>query len=451
MEKKSVFSSKKVQIILAASLTFILLIIILCAFLMSTVSLAGNIYIKNMRSIDLSGCDISSDIDELLKMRKLESVDLTDTGITEEQYELISEHLSGCEIKWSVPLGEKAYPNDTESIKITEDVSPEELKNLKYFNNLKFLDATGYPLCDELYNATLSVSCSDCRYIFSGTLYGAEVTSETQKLDLSDKEISEVSEFYQKLRFFPDITEIYVGDCKASDSAIDELNQAFPKNHIIWLVEFAKWQVRTDIRVFSTLVGKNKPFSQEEFYPLLNYCTELRALDLGHNKGVYDLNGFSKLTKLEVLILADTNISDLSALSNFPNLHYLEIFDCNKITDLAPLGECENLEELEIQHVGKVKNLAAIQKCKKLKMLLGRGARPVDYTWVEMKESMPECYINFTATTPAKGGWRSTDKNQAIKTAFVNWEKIVTYNSWDDVIYQGKVYYQPKYGLDVYK
>lgn len=440
MEKKSVFNSKKVQIILAASLTFILLIIILCAFLMSTVSLAGNIYIKNMRSIDLSGCDISSDIDELLKMRKLESVDLTDTGITEEQYELISEHLSGCEIKWSVPLGEKAYSNDTESIKITEDVSPEELKNLKYFNNLKFLDATGYPLCDELYNATLSVSCSDCRYIFSGTLYGAEVTSETQKLDLSDKEISEVSEFYQKLRFFPDITEIYVGDCKVSDDVMDELNKAFPDVQIVWLVEFGIWQVRTDIRVFSTLVGKKQPktFAQEEFYPLFNYCTELRALDLGHNKGVYDLNGLSKLTKLEVLFFPGTSVSDLSGLKNFPNLHYMEIFDCYQIVDLAPLGNCENLEEIEMQHLGRVKNLSSLQNCKKLKMLFAKGVVPTDYSWYNMRKNMPDCWIN-TKDDPAFGGWRSTDKNQAIKTAFDHWDKIVTYNRWDDVTYSEPV------------
>lgn len=286
-----------------------------------------------------------------------------------------------------------------------------------------------------------------------GTLYGVEVTSETTELDLSSMKISDISEMYEKLKFFPNLATVYVGDCNVSDEKMDELNRAFPNNKIVWLVEFGIWQVRTDIKVFSTFVGKKQPktFNQDEFYPLLNYCTELRALDLGHNYKIYDLNKFSKLTKLEILIVVDTAISDLSAISNFPNLHYLEIFDCYKIVDLAPLGECENLQELEIQNIGDVKNLAALQKCKKLKMLFGHNADPIDYTWNKMRENMPECWINTTAKTPKLGGWRSTDKNQAIKTAFAYWDKIVTYNNWDDVTYSEAVIPQPKYCYSVYQ
>lgn len=446
MEKRSVLGSKKARIILAASLALAVIVIVLCAFFLSTVSLAGNIYGRNERSLDLSGQDISDDVDELLKMRKLENVDLTDSGITAEQYDMIAERFSDCEIKWSVPLGGETYPNDIESLILSEDTDPTELKNLKYFNALKSLDATAYPLCDELYDATLAVSSSDCDYMFAGTLYGAEVTSETEKLDLSDKEITDVSEFYQKLRFFPGITEVFAGDCQVSDDEMDELNHAFPNTNIVWLVEFGIWQVRTDIRVFSTLVGKNQPktFTQEEFYPLLNYCTELRALDLGHNRKVDDLNGFSKLTKLEVLFLPGTSISDLSALKYFPNLHYMEIFYCDKVEDLSPLGECQNLEELEMQRMGNVKNLSALENCKKLKMLFGYYSKPVDYSWWKLRKNMPDCWIN-TKDEPAFGGWRSTDKNQAIKTAFNHWDKVVTYNSWDDVTYSEEVTLAPKH------
>ncbi len=413
----------------------------------NTVTINGVEYDKRMSEINLSGSDLSANITGLFEMKNLKTADLTNTNITPNQYEMIAQKLPDCHIKWSVPMGGTVYSSDVECLTLNQNISPVELEYIKYFKKLKTLDARGYLLCDELYNVTAAVSDSDrgYDYLLQETLCGVEVTNKTTELDLSNKKITDVSEFYEKLRFFPDLAMVYVGDCKVSDEEMDKLNRAFPNNQIVWLVEFGRWQVRTDIKVFSTLVGVLQPrtFWQDSFYPLLNYCTELRALDLGHNK-IYDLNGFSKLTKLEILLLPDAYITDLSGMKNFPNLHYVEMFNCSKVTDLAPLGDCANLQEIEMQNLGKVKNLAALQNCKKLKMLFAHGVKPTDYTWAEMRENMPDCWIN-TTDDPAFGGWRSTDKNQAIKTAFDHWDKIVTYNSWDDVTYSEEVTLAPKH------
>ena len=49
--------------------------------------------------------------------------------------------------------------------------------------------------------------------------------------------------------------------------------------------------------------------------------------------------------ELESLYISDTEVSDLSALSNMTNLKCL-VMSSDKIVDLSPLSGLENLEEL---------------------------------------------------------------------------------------------------------
>lgn len=414
----------------------------------STVVINDVRYDRKTSEINLSGTDLSADIDVLFEMKNLKSADLTNTNITPGQYEMIAEKLPDCEIKWSVPMGGTTYSSDTETLTLNENISPVELENIKYFEQLKTLDARGYTLCDELYAATLAVSSSDCEYIFSGTLCGKDINNNTTELDLSSCEVSDTAEFYNKLRFFPDVTSVFVGDCKVSDEEMDKLNQAFPDTKIVWLVEFGIWQVRTDIKVFSTLVGTLQPrtFTQDDLYPLVNYCTDLVALDLGHNR-ISDISSFYKLTKLEILGLCNARITDISVLTKFPQLHYLELFGCTKLTDLSVLGELKNLEQLNIYGIYEFDNLKALSECTKLQYICAGHTTPQgDYKWNDLRKALPECTIDTAGHRDAvQGGWRNSKKSADIRTAFTHWKLIETYNNWDDVVYSQKVYREAQY------
>lgn len=414
----------------------------------STVVINDVRYDRKTSEINLSGTDLSADIDVLFEMKNLKSADLTNTNITPKQYEMISEKLPDCQIKWGVPMGGTTYSSDSETLTLNENISPVELENIKYFERLKTLDARGYTLCDELYEATLAVSESDCNYIFADTLCGKEINGDTTKLDLSKCKISDTSEFYNKLRFFPNVLEIFAGDCLVSDEEMDKLNQAFPDTKIVWLVEFGIWQVRTDIKVFSTLVGKLQPrtFTQKDLYPLVNYCTDLVALDLGHNR-ISDISSFYKLTNLEILGLCNARITDISVLVNFPKLHYLELFGCTKLTDLSVLGELKNLEQLNIYGIYEVENIEALAKCTKLQYLCaGHTTAQGDYKWSDLRKALPDCTIDTAAHRDAiKGGWRASKKSADIRTAFTHWKLIKTYNNWDDVVYSKEVYREAQY------
>lgn len=414
----------------------------------NTVTIGSVKYDRRISEINLSGSDVSSDFDVLLEMENLTNADLTNTNITPEQYDILAEKLPGCEIKWSIPLGSKTYSSNIQNLTLHEDVEPSELKNIRYFKKLKTLDARQYDLCDELYAATLAVSSSDCEYIFSGTLCGKDINSNTTELDLSSCEVSDTAEFYNKLRFFPDVTSVFVGDCKVSDEEMDKLNQAFPDTKIVWLVEFGIWQVRTDIKVFSTLVGTLQPktFTQDDLYPLVNYCTDLVALDLGHNR-ISDISSFYKLTKLEILGLCNARITDISVLTKFPQLHYLELFGCTKLTDLSVLGELKNLEQLNIYGIYEFDNLKALSECTKLQYICAGHTTPQgDYKWNDLRKALPECTIDTAGHRDAvQGGWRNSKKSADIRTAFTHWKLIETYNNWDDVVYSQKVYREAQY------
>lgn len=400
----------------------------------TTVTVCGAEYELSVSEIDLSGRELSGDVEELLKLTRLKYADLTDTRITPEQYDTIHSALPDCSIVWSVPVGGEYYPSTVENLTLSPHISLSELKNIRYFTRLKRLDASGYPLCDGLFEATEPFRQPDsgCLCVFSGKLYGCPISEATDRFDFSSQKITDVSEFYNVLRFFPNVREIYLGDISVPDEDVDRLNKAFPDISIVWLVEFAKWQVRTDIRVFSTLVGKIQlmTYDEKELFPLLAYCTELRALDLGHNH-MSDISLIGNLTKLEVLILAENKMNTIEPLGNLTKLHFLEIYNCQNVDDLSPLSNCTELENLMIYNDGDLRNVRALASCRKLKLLYAGFVNPVDYSWDLLKKELPDCVID-KHTYVTEGVWRNSRKGKAVRYAFSNWKKIQRYNHWDD-------------------
>lgn len=443
--------SKKIMMIASVALSILLvigtvLIIYLCFW--SPVNVYGVEYNRGTREINLSGTDISHDVTDLIKLSRLKKANLINTGISTEQYDFLTANLPDCDITWSVPLGDRSFSSDTDNLILEGSVAPSELDKVKYFTQLKTLDARAYPLCDELYNITLGNENKLYECIFETDICGAVLNNSTQKLDISDREIDDISDFYQKLRFFPNLNEIFCGDCKVSDEDMDKLNSSLPNTKVVWLVEFGHWQVRTDIKVFSSLVGNpvvpavytkdkgytNDPiYNEQDFYPLLNYCTELIALDLGHET-IRKLDSFVKLTDLEYLDLYAGRFRDLSPLVNFTKLKALSLSECKSVYDLSPLSELKNLEELYIYDNGRVKSFEPISKCTKLRIFYYGNVEPDYFGAAAVRKALPDCSV-ARINYKSKSMWLRTPLTSKYKKAFANWNKIVTFNNIDDITY----------------
>ena len=71
---------------------------------LNTVAICGEEFDKSVSAIDLSGRQLAGEANTLLKLSHLKYADLTDTGITPEQYDTIHAALPDCSIRWSVPI-----------------------------------------------------------------------------------------------------------------------------------------------------------------------------------------------------------------------------------------------------------------------------------------------------------------------------------------------------------
>jgi Leucine-rich repeat (LRR) protein len=77
----------------------------------------------------------------------------------------------------------------------------------------------------------------------------------------------------------------------------------------------------------------------------LRYCTELRALDLGHSQ-ISDTSYLAYMPHLQYLILAECYTPDLTPVGELKELKWLELFQ-NTAADVSPLLGCTALEDFE--------------------------------------------------------------------------------------------------------
>ncbi len=92
----------------------------------------------------------------------------------------------------------------------------------------------------------------------------------------------------------------------------------------------------------------------------IEYCTNLRALDLGRTHQISDISSLSSLTNLQTLYLRGNQITDISPLSNLINLQDLHLED-NRISDISPLSSLTYLPKLYLSgnQISDISHLAS--------------------------------------------------------------------------------------------
>ena len=110
----------------------------------------------------------------------------------------------------------------------------------------------------------------------------------------------------------------------------------------------------------------------------LSGLINLKSLDLGLNPTA-DVSPLRNLTKLEILnIGGGGRITDITALSNLVELHYLNA-DRNRISDVRPLAGLKNLKELYLNY-NSISNFSPLAGLSNLEKLHVRGNPVGDLT-----------------------------------------------------------------------
>lgn len=308
--------------------------------------------------------------------------------------------------------------------------SAEEILALGEIKTLKHIDAAA----SREYEALLQLreKLPECEIEWVYELNGVMYPNDTEELTAETLDGLE-----DALRYLPELRSVDLLACDVTTDDIDRFTEINPDADYLWWVKFGRWVVRSDIQIFSTMrTTENHRYTNEELYPLLHYCTKLRALDLGHN-ALTDVTDIGRMTDLQVLIIADNKtLTDISPLKSLDKLYYLEMFLCVDVEDFGGLEGMTAMEDLNVCYCRYLNDPGFLEQMPKLRMFW------CHHTGIGLAEIEPhkldDClYITASEEFSSVGyGWRATDRNIAIRHLFHHFEDVKEFVNWDEIVYK---------------
>ena len=390
------------------------------------------------QSFTFTDSDKIKDYSVFNRFKSLKSLDFSSTDFTQADYDYIASQVKGnVKILWNVPVGNDLVPSDTESITITDKTAVVDCSFYKYFTDLKEVNVSSMEVSPQLQSIIEGArECfPDIKINCKTSVYGVEFSSDTEMLDLNAIDITDLSDLDLTISLFPNLKSVEICSCRLDNEVIAALNDKYPDTKVVWLLKIERYSIRTDVQVFSTLspTAKKLIFDKTAL-PIFKYCTDLRALDIGHN-GISDLRPLTNLKKLHTLILADNYLTDISPLTELKELNYVE-FQVNQIKDISPLSELPLMSDVKIDRNDGLKNITSLTKCKNLKKLFCSQCRVSNAEIAELKQNLPEdCMLRYTKKYSDISYWRTDEKNANIREAFANWQNVKEFPDWQTIVY----------------
>ena len=340
----------------------IILILIICLSLLffyvvlfDNITFLGKRYRNTITNLDLSNLPINDDDsweDALAQFKRLKRVTIKDKTIPiskkiqlEERYPNIT-----FDIVTTVDVQGNTFKDNAEFIEIKNDNIDENIINeLSYFKSLKQVKFSK-KFTDKNIQLELMQKYPFVEFNWNVLIANKVENSMITKLDLSNTTINNVMDFKESLSLLPNLVYLDLSDTNLDNETLYNLRNDFPSIKIVWKIYFSVWSMKTDQVAFSVLIKNFNyyPLTEKDL-ELFKYCTDLQALDVGH-QNITDISAIGKyLPNLRILILADNPVKDLTPLANLKHLHYLEIFLTN-VRDLSPLAANKELVDLNISN-----------------------------------------------------------------------------------------------------
>lgn len=296
------------------------------------------------------------------------SLDLT--GITDEQAEALLPALPYAKNLKNITLGdEKENPADWTLIRKIADAAPE---------------------------ATLD-------YAFS--LYGYhEFNLKDEKLDLRKIHVDDNAEMVETvLPCMHNCSFLDMDSCGVPSERMAELRDKYTDIKVVWRIEFGAgvtYSLRTDATTcLASLSGGNwgvGPRDPEHVWDL-QYCTDLKYLDLGHNNNLRTCFFVEYMPDLEVLIFSTCHLTDITPIASCKKLRYLELY-WNPLDDITPLAGLDNMTDLMINGLPNLTDMSCLVPADvmpKLDRLWIGTTTDVPHSQIEeFQKNHPNCYVN---------------------------------------------------------
>lgn len=379
----------------------------------------GSVYGSDTSTIELGSGPVG-DIDALCRalkaLPKLNQVKLGTVGegaaISLSDAAALRSALPEVKFDFGLSLMGQSIAPDAETLDLSA-LTPEEVPDaaavLSCLTNLKEIDLGSQDSSSLNWEeiGLLAEACPDTKLNYRFSLYGQELSLDAESLDFNHTAIDdEGAAIRQILPLMKNCTYLDMDYCGVSNEAMAAIREENPNVEVVWRIWFGEnYSVRTD----TERILASKPTVGGMIYDgsVLQYCTKLKYLDLGHNDDLSDLSFVSTMPELEVLIIAMTNISDLSPLTNCPKLEYLEIQE-TPVSDLSPLASCTDLAHLNICNLKNVTDASPLYGLSKLERLwVGTNTPIPEEQKTELKAKLTGCDVNTAVGDPHEK-WRFT-------------------------------------------
>ena len=425
------------------------------------ISIDGILIRRDITRMDFSGAPVEQ-WERLAELTSLIQLDLSGTGFTCKQYDALQAALPQCQILWDVLFQGQYLPSTTQSLTLTR-LSDEDVARLDYFTDLQTVEAAGcpdldqllelqrrHPKCQVAYDVTIAgevwnydadyliLADADIASIQENLPYlpnverillteslpsmadiqalqqafsritvtylvdicGFSATPESTELDLSDIVMPDTSALEQALPYLPLLEKVVMCNCGISNEDMDALTKAYPDIRFIWTVDVGPFRLRTDTTGFIP-IKYGYWLNDAECYNL-RYCVDMVALDLGHCD-ISNCDFVAFMPNLKYLILADSDVRDISPIADHKELVYLELF-MTQVRDYTPLLSCPKLEDLNICYTyGQIDVIARMTQ---LKRLWWGPNRQAQYHYLHA--CLPNTYLELALESGSSTGegWR---------------------------------------------
>lgn len=356
------------------------------------------------------------DLSLLPFLRELRAVTVGGEGSAQNVSKL-SEYCKENGIRLQFRMGKSLVDTDMQEL-TAEAITDSDLtllENLPQLKTLHMVDPEASPetlagLADAYPNVDISWEVS---------IGGLTFQSTDTEIDLSQVEITDLSEVEARMEYFPNAEKVIFGLCgrdnpdwgnsKAKVAACDIENEDMAayrdrvrdKYKVVWTVRLGpSIALRTDKDNFMpNHFGVGRLF--DDYAYNLRYCEDMVCLDVGHMT-LTDISFVTFMPKLKYLILAWTEVQYIEPIRSCKNLIWLEL-DNSCIRDYSPLVDCTALQDLNI---GKtycdITPITQMTWLKNLYMIFCSGGA----AW-QCTQSLPDTHVVARGDYTVASGWRT--------------------------------------------
>ncbi len=348
----------------------------------------------------LTAEDVSQLLTDFPKLRRIHAEGCKDYALLEQ----LRAEKPQWEISCQVELGGIAYSPDTKALTLTGCGGEELLEKLAYLPKLETVTFPEPKLEGEELKALVK-AYPGVSFVWEKSVLGQVYPNTVTELDFSGRDVGDLEALEKELAYFPDLEKVLLCGCGLENEALAAFRDRVREDYkVVWTISVGMLKIRTDETTF--MPSRDGQYVNDSHLTELKYCEDMIVVDVGH-KGVKNIDWVYNMPHLQFLILADTDVCDITPVGTLKELIYLEIFKCPDIKDYTPLLNCKALQDLNLAYTsGDVSVLAEMTW---LKSLWANCCNATKEQKQLLRDSLPDTLLELDHGWHMGNGWRNRE------------------------------------------